>query len=74
MTCQFKNKEAGSLEPPSKVEEVRGSARTHYLPGYSSNFAGSFAGAFWLFLYGFIAAFAIAWIYDRAVAARYPKL
>ena len=47
---------------------------SYYLPGYSANFADSFAGAFWLFLYGFIAAFALAWIYDRAISARYPKL
>ena len=42
----------------------------NYLPGFSSDFVGSFIGAFWLFLYAFVAAFGVAWIYDRVVLLR----
>jgi hypothetical protein len=44
----------------------------HYLPGYTTDPAGSLIGAFWMFCYGFVGAGAIAWIYDRVVAFRFP--
>jgi hypothetical protein len=43
----------------------------NYLPGYTTDPAGSLIGAFWVFLYGSIAAGAVAWIYDRVVDWRF---
>lgn len=45
----------------------------NYLPGYRTNPAGSVIGALWLFLYGFLAAGAVAWVYDRVVIWRFPE-
>lgn len=43
---------------------------SNYLPGYTTDFWGSLIGAAWMFVYGFVAAGSIAWIYDRIVVRR----
>jgi hypothetical protein len=42
----------------------------NFLPGFESNPVGSLFGAFWIFVYGFSAAFGIAWIYGKVSMAR----
>lgn len=44
---------------------------SNYLPGYTTDFTGSLIGAFWIFLYGFVGAGAVAWIYNRIVTRRF---
>jgi hypothetical protein len=46
----------------------------HYLPGYTADPRGSLIGALWMFVYGFAAGGCVAWIYDRVVALRHPRL
>lgn len=43
---------------------------SNFMPGFESNPVGSLAGAFWIFVYGFSAAFGIAWIYGKVSMAR----
>lgn len=43
---------------------------SNYLPGYEPTFTGSLVGAIWIFVYGTLAAGAVAWIYDRVVVMR----
>lgn len=42
----------------------------HYLPGFTTNFAGSLVGAFWIFLYGYAGAGVVAHIYNAVVSLR----
>lgn len=43
---------------------------SNFLPGFESNPLGSLFGAFWIFVYGFTAAFGVAWIYGKVSMAR----
>lgn len=43
---------------------------SNFMPGFESNPVGSLFGAFWIFVYGFGAAFGIAWIYGKVSTAR----
>jgi hypothetical protein len=45
---------------------------SNYLPGYRSNLTGSLLGAAWIFLYGFVVAASVAWIYNRVARWRNP--
>lgn len=43
---------------------------SNFLPGFESNPLGSLFGAFWTFVYAFISAFGVAWIYGKVSMAR----
>ena len=43
---------------------------SNFLPGFESNPVGSLLGAFWVFVYSFMCAFGVAWIYGKVSTAR----